>query len=93
MAHGGGRGWFHRRKPRPEPEPIRAPEPTRLEAFEAEQATHARTNGNDRPVTTALVGLGNAEEVAGQDDAGARDGWQHLVERELLELFRDRDAE
>jgi cellulose biosynthesis protein BcsQ len=55
MAHGGGRGWFHRRKPRPEPEPMRAPEPTRMEAFEAEQATQARTNGSNRPVSTATT--------------------------------------
>ena len=38
MAQGGGRGWFHRRKPHPEPEPVREPEPTRLEAYEAAQS-------------------------------------------------------
>ena len=53
MAHGGGRGWFHRRKPRPEPEPVREPEPTRLEAFEAERAAQARSNGESPPVTAA----------------------------------------
>jgi cellulose biosynthesis protein BcsQ len=53
MAHGGGRGWFHRRKPRPEPEPVREPEPTRLEAFEAERAAQVRSNGESPPVPAA----------------------------------------
>jgi cellulose biosynthesis protein BcsQ len=48
MAKGGGRGWFHRRKPRPEPEPAREPEPTRLEAYEAQQA-------NQQPAQSASV--------------------------------------
>jgi cellulose biosynthesis protein BcsQ len=38
MANGGGRGWFHRRKPRSEPAPTPEPEPTRIEAYEAQQA-------------------------------------------------------
>lgn len=42
MANGGGRGWFHRRKPRPEPTPApAAPEPSRIEAYE--------THGGDAP--------------------------------------------
>lgn len=53
MAHGGGRGWFHRRKPQPEPQPAREPEPTRLEAFEAKQVAQATTNGEPPPVPTA----------------------------------------
>jgi cellulose biosynthesis protein BcsQ len=48
MAHGGGRGWFHRRKPQSEPEPMREPEPTRLEAYEAQQ-----TGDRYRPTTPA----------------------------------------
>lgn len=48
-----GRGWFHRRKPRPEPEPVREPEPTRLEAFEAERAAQIRSNGEPPPVPAA----------------------------------------
>ena len=38
MANG-GRGWFHRRKPRPDPvAPSSEPEPTRIEAYEAQRA-------------------------------------------------------
>jgi cellulose biosynthesis protein BcsQ len=37
MANGGGRGWFHRRKPRSEPAPTPEPESTRIEAYEAQQ--------------------------------------------------------
>ena len=56
MAQGGGRGWFHRRKPQPEPEPIRKPEPTRLEAYEAQQIGNRPSAPDDfdsllRPVT------------------------------------------
>lgn len=46
MAQGGGRGWFHRRKPQPEPEPMREPEPTRLEAYEAQQNGDSRSEAD-----------------------------------------------
>ena len=46
MAQGGGRGWFHRRKPQPEPESMREPEPTRLEAYEAQQNGDSRSEAD-----------------------------------------------
>lgn len=46
MAQGGGRGWFHRRKPQPEPEPVREPEATRLEAYEAQQTGDSRSEAD-----------------------------------------------
>lgn len=46
MAQGGGRGWFHRRKPQAEPESVREPEPTRLEAYEAQQTGDSRSEAD-----------------------------------------------
>lgn len=49
MANGGGRGWFHRRKPRSEPAPTPEPEPTRIEAYEAQQTEGPRADFTPPP--------------------------------------------
>lgn len=49
MANGGGRGWFHRRKPRSEPAPAPEPEPTRIEAYEAQQTEGRRADFTPPP--------------------------------------------
>lgn len=44
-------------------------------------------------VPAALVGRGHAVEIAGEHHPDACRGRDHRVERQLLELLRDRDAE